>query len=54
MTKISILYPRNQGSRFDMSYYVDVHMPISIELLAARPGFKGVSVERGLVLPQTE
>jgi uncharacterized protein (TIGR02118 family) len=48
MTKISILYPNNKGMRFDMRYYVDTHMPRSIELLSTHPGFKGVSVERGL------
>jgi uncharacterized protein (TIGR02118 family) len=48
MTKISILYPNNKGSRFDMRYYVGTHMPLSIDLLSTHPGFKGVSVERGL------
>lgn len=48
MTKISILYPNHEGSRFDMRYYLDKHMPLSIELLSAHSGFKGVSVERGL------
>jgi len=48
MTAISILYPNNAGGRFDMRYYVDTHMPLSIELLSTHPGFKGVSVERGL------
>src|SRR5580765_5799158 len=48
MTKISILYPNNKGARFDMPYYVNTHMPLSITLLSAHPGFKGVSVERGL------
>jgi uncharacterized protein (TIGR02118 family) len=48
MTKISILYPNNKGSRFDMSYYVDIHMPMSIALLSTHPSFKGVSVERGI------
>ena len=48
MIKISILYPRDKGSRFDMRYYTETHMPLSIELLSAHPGFKGVSVERGL------
>jgi uncharacterized protein (TIGR02118 family) len=48
MTKISILYPNNKGSRFDMNYYIGTHMPLSIELLSAHPGFKGVSVERGI------
>jgi uncharacterized protein (TIGR02118 family) len=48
MTKISILYPNNPNSRFDFSYYVETHMPMSIKLLSTHPGFKGVSVERGL------
>jgi uncharacterized protein (TIGR02118 family) len=48
MIKISILYPNNKNARFDMGYYVNKHMPLSIELLSAHPGFKGVSVERGL------
>ena len=48
MIKISILYPNNKGARFDMRYYVETHMPLAIELLSAHPGFKGVSVERGL------
>jgi uncharacterized protein (TIGR02118 family) len=48
MTKISILYPNNKGSRFDMRYYIDTHMPLSIKLLSVHPAFKGVSVERGI------
>jgi uncharacterized protein (TIGR02118 family) len=48
MIKISILYPNTKGSRFDMSYYIGTHMPLSISLLSAHSGFKGVSVERGL------
>ncbi len=31
-----------------MRYYVETHMPLSIGLLSSHPGFKGVSVERGL------
>jgi uncharacterized protein (TIGR02118 family) len=45
--KVSILYPNRPGSRFDMHYYVEKHMPRSIELLRAHPGFESVSVERG-------
>ncbi len=46
MVKISILYP-NAG-RFDMDYYLDTHMPVSIARLCTGQGYKGVSVERGL------
>ena len=48
MVRISILYPRSTGSRFDFEYYTRRHMPRSIELLKTHPGFRGVSVERGL------
>lgn len=48
MVRISILYPNSKGSRFDLRYYVEKHMPMSIELLSAHPGFKGVSVEHGV------
>jgi uncharacterized protein (TIGR02118 family) len=46
MIKISILYP-NTG-KFDMDYYLNQHMPRSIELLGKGKGYRGVSVERGL------
>jgi len=45
--KVSILYPNKAGARFDVRYYVETHMPRSIELLSAHPGFESVSVERG-------
>lgn len=48
MIKISIMYPNTPSSRFDMGYYIDTHMPLSIGLLSAHSGFKGVSVERGV------
>ncbi len=57
MIKVCILYPRSQDGRFDIEYYVNEHMPMSIGLLRDHPGFKGVSVESGLALvgedPQT-
>ncbi len=46
MIKISILYP-NTG-KFDMDYYLKIHMPRSIELLSKGKGYRGVSVERGM------
>ena len=56
MVKISILYPNKMGSRFDLSYYIHTHMPRSIELISAHPGFRGVSVEHGVSgsVPGTE
>jgi uncharacterized protein (TIGR02118 family) len=56
MIKISILYPNRKGSRFDMNYYLNTHMPMSIERLGTAKGFRGVSVERGLsgISPESE
>jgi uncharacterized protein (TIGR02118 family) len=46
MIKVSILYPRTAGGRFDFDYYVKTHMPMSIRLLGGR--MRSVSVERGI------
>jgi len=48
VAKISILYPNNKESRFDLDYYINTHMPMSIDLLSSHPSFKGVSVEHGV------
>lgn len=48
MIKVSIFYPRREGGQFNMDYYLETHMPMSIERLCVHPGFRGVSVERGL------
>lgn len=47
MFNISSLYARKDGYRFDFDYYLNKHMPRSIELLSKAKGFRGVSVERG-------
>jgi uncharacterized protein (TIGR02118 family) len=48
MIKVSILYPHSASAHFDFDYYIQRHMPRSIELLSAHPGFRAVSVERGV------
>lgn len=48
MVRITILYPRTEGARFDMDYYLQKHMPLSIGYLRTHPGFRAVSVERGV------
>jgi len=48
MIKVSILYPRSPGVRFDFDYYLRKHMPMAIGFLSAHPGYRGVSVERGV------
>ena len=46
MIKVSVLYPSKPGSRFDIDYYLQVHMPMAARLLGA--AVKEVSVEIGI------
>ena len=46
MIKVSVLYPNSAGSRFDMTYYLDKHMPMVQQKLAG--SLRGASVEQGL------
>jgi len=48
MVMISMLYPNKNGSKFELEYYINTHMPMSIERLSTHAGFKGVSVVRGM------
>ena len=51
MAKISIHYPYSADGRFDLDYYLKVHMPLSIQRLGSAEGFRSVSVERGVSGP---
>jgi uncharacterized protein (TIGR02118 family) len=46
MVKVSVLYPSKAGSRFDVDYYLTVHMPLSVKLLG--PALKAASAEIGV------
>ena len=46
MIRVNILYPNAQDTTFDLDYYCNVHMPMTISKLS--PALKGVSVEYGL------
>ncbi|MCL5028915.1 MAG: hypothetical protein M1480_07830 [Bacteroidetes bacterium] len=48
MFDISSIYPKKGNYKFDFDYYLNHHMPRSIELLSRGKGFQGVSVERGV------
>ena len=50
MFNISSIYPKKEKYKFDFDYYLNKHMPRSIQLLSTAKGFKGVSVERGIEL----
>jgi len=46
MIKVSVLYPYSGGSKFDMAYYLQKHMPMVRQKLGT--ACKGISVEQGL------
>lgn len=46
MIKVTILYPNTPGSRFDFDYYLNTHMPVSIELIGH--AMQSVTVARGV------
>lgn len=48
MIKVTVLYPKVAGKRFDYDYYQNVHIPLAIALLG--PAVRSVTVERGLDL----
>jgi uncharacterized protein (TIGR02118 family) len=46
MIKVSVLYPNKPGSHFDMSYYINTHMPLAMRLLAK--GLRKTEVDAGI------
>jgi uncharacterized protein (TIGR02118 family) len=46
MIKVSVLYPNDEGSTFDMDYYVDKHVPLCRQLLGE--ALRDVEVDEGL------
>ena len=46
MIKVSVLYPNEEGKKFDMDYYLNSHIPMLQEKLGA--ALKGGAVEQGL------
>jgi uncharacterized protein (TIGR02118 family) len=46
MVKISVFYPYKGGSNFNMSYYVNKHIPMVQKKLGS--ACKGVTVEQGM------
>src|SRR5271170_7694319 len=46
MVKVSIFYPSEPGGHFDVDYYLNKHMPLTLGLLGS--AVKAVSVEIGV------
>lgn len=46
MIKVSVFYPRSEGSSFDMDYYCNSHMPMVREKLGA--SLKNTAIDGGL------
>ncbi len=46
MIRLSILYPNTEGKNFDKDYYLNIHMPMSLQLQGE--AVKSVSVEFGI------
>src|SRR5471030_497799 len=46
MIKVSVLYPHSPSTTFDMTYYLEKHMPMVRQKLGS--ACKGVAVEQGL------
>ncbi len=46
MIKVSVLYPNEEGKRFDMEYYLNKHGAMLQQKLGA--ALKGAAVEQGL------
>jgi uncharacterized protein (TIGR02118 family) len=46
MIKVSVFYPNNEGSKFDIDYYCRSHVPMVREKLGG--ACKGVAVEQGI------
>src|SRR5262249_33547663 len=46
MVRVSVLYPNRADTKFDMTYYLNHHIPMVRRLLGS--ALKGVSVEHGI------
>src|ERR1019366_3896143 len=46
MIKVGVFYPNSEGAKFDMSYYLQKHIPMARQKIG--PALKSVAVEQGL------
>lgn len=46
MIKVSVMYPNGDGSKFDMNYYLEKHIPMALKLVG--DACKGCTVDEGV------
>ena len=46
MIKVNFFYPNTEGSKFDLDYYVNVHVPLAKECFG--PALKGLTIDSGV------
>lgn len=46
MIRVSVLYPKKDGARFDWAYYIGTHVPLVGRKLG--PALKSVAIEQGI------
>ena len=46
MVEVGVMYPNHEGTKFDMTYYINRHIPMVRQLLGS--ALRGVSVEQGI------
>lgn len=47
MIRVTVSYPNNSGTRFDLDYYLTKHMPM-VQNKLAKYGMKNYSISKGL------
>jgi len=47
MIKVSVMYPKTEGSHFDIDYYRDTHMPLVEKHLKSK-GLVKTSIDKGI------
>jgi len=54
MIKVNFFYPNEEGSTFDLDYYVNIHVPLSKECFGA--ALKRISIDSGIsgIMPDSK
>ncbi len=47
MIKVTVLYPNEEGKKFDFAYYTGTHIPMVVDLLTSM-GLGKVEIEKGV------